>query len=308
MESTRKKIHIRINLNSRVLCGVFIFLLTTSYFLLTVPAFAGSLSCTIRSTACSAGEVAIFNMYTTSNSHAELASQSNYTNLVCCGGYSGIGNSCSGNYQKVLNLYASTNSHVEETSQSNYSNYACLSSNVGDVITVGYGSGSCSGYDTTLASISGVTNAHVGSTTAYNTRVCATVVVAVISVSVSDGTVAYGTVANNSQKSTIDLSDTQVATNDGTGAEDFNIKTSTATGGTAWSLGSSAGSDTFVHEVSTSSGSTYVKFATANVYQGLATNVSAAGTKNVDLRITTPTASTDLNQKTITVTVQAVAH
>lgn len=126
----------------------------------------------------------------------------------------------------------------------------------------------------------------------------------------TDGTVAYGNVALNAEKDTTasGLNDTQTARNNGTVAEDFNIKTSDATGGTQWTVGAAAGSNIFMHNFSTNSGSSWTSFDTTNSYKSLATNIASAGTKSFDLKIHAPTATTDYQQKTITVTIQAVQH
>jgi hypothetical protein len=147
-----------------------IILLTLS---MLAPIMASAaLSCTVAS-ACNTPDVAVFKLFQTGNSHAELASQSNYSKYVCCSGVSGISNSCSGpNAVTVLRLHDATNSHVEENTQGNYGNNACLSIANGTV-TVGYQNSNCTGFDTTLASISGVTNAHVGDASAYPLKVCA---------------------------------------------------------------------------------------------------------------------------------------
>jgi hypothetical protein len=63
-----------------------------------------------------------------------------------------------------------------------------------------------------------------------------------------------------------------------------------------------------VHEFSTNSGSNWTKFTTAGVYQTLSTGITASGTKAFDLQITAPNPSSDTVQKTITITVQAVAE
>ena len=129
-----------------------------------------------------------------------------------------------------------------------------------------------------------------------------------VSVSVTittDGTIAYGTLGPGESKSTITLSDTQTAQNDGNVAEDLNIKTDAPAG---WSLGSSSSTDTFVHELSTNGGSNWTQFATADVYQTLVSNIAAGGTQNFDLRFTAPNPSNSTTQKTITITVQAVQH
>ncbi len=132
----------------------------------------------------------------------------------------------------------------------------------------------------------------------------------VISVTVTDGTVAYGILSPSGSSNTTSggLNDTQVALNNGTVAEDFSIKTSTATGGTGWTLSSAIGSNIFVHEFSTNSGGNWTKFITADSYQTLINNVGVNSSQNFDLRLTAPSSSTDAVQKTITITVQAVQH
>ncbi len=132
---------------------------------------------------------------------------------------------------------------------------------------------------------------------------------AVVSVTItSDGTISYGTIANSATKSTIELSDAQVVKNDGNLAEDFTIKTSTATGGVQWNLGDLPGIDTFVHEFSINGGGAWTKFTTADSYQTFVNNIAAAATQNLDLRITAPSSSTDFQQKNITVTILAIQH
>lgn len=145
---------------------------------------------------------------------------------------------------------------------------------------------------------------------ATTATVNATVTAELISVSVSSGTVAYGTVPLSGTKDTTasGLNDTQTATNNGNVAEDFNIESSNATGGTAWTLsGTAIGSDQYMHKFSTNSGSSWTAMTTG--YGTLATNIAAtSGTQNFDLEILTPSSSSDYQQKSITVTVQAVAH
>lgn len=131
----------------------------------------------------------------------------------------------------------------------------------------------------------------------------------VISISLdTDGTVSYGYVPLNTSKSTIDLSDTQTVSNDSTVAVDLNIKSSNATGGTAWTLASTTASDQYMHEFSINNGGAWTALTTPDQYQTLTTNVAVSGTQSFDLRLTTPTATTDYNQKTATVTIQAVEN
>jgi len=72
-------------------------------------------------------------------------------------------------------------------------------------------------------------------------------------------------------------------------------------------LGSSTGNNIFVFEFKASGDADFTKFTTPGSYQTFATGVTASSTKSLDLRITTPTSSSDYQQKSITVTVQAVA-
>jgi hypothetical protein len=126
-----------------------------------------------------------------------------------------------------------------------------------------------------------------------------------ISVSItSDGTIAYGVLNEGESKSTIDLSDTQTVQNDGNSVANFNIKTSAPSG---WSLGLTAGPDTFVHEYSVNSGGNWTKLTTADSYQTLVGNIAVSATQNFDMRITAPNPSTSTTEKTINITIQAVA-
>lgn len=155
------------------ICSVFT-LICVIFFSFQTFVSAGTLSCTIRSGSCNAGEAVVLKMHNTTNSHAELPSQSNYSNLLCCGGVTGISNSCSGTYATVLKVYSATNSHVEVNTQSLYTNSACLAVPSGGSVTIAYQDNNCTGYDTTLASISGVTNAHIAGTTTYTKKICGT--------------------------------------------------------------------------------------------------------------------------------------
>jgi hypothetical protein len=146
--------------------------------------------------------------------------------------------------------------------------------------------------------------------------VAATVTPQNISVTVADGSVAYGTLAVSSNASTIasGLNDTQTATNNGNVAEDFNITSTDATGGNTWTLAGTIGADQYKHSYcNTGSGSpdpcdtgaTWNAMSTG--YTQIANSVSAAGTSKFDLKIDTPSTVSDYTQKSITVTVQAVA-
>lgn len=177
--------------------GTVIFLATVLFSVLTFVqvAYAGTLSCSVAAS-CPSGTV-IYRMSGIDNAHAELASQSNYSQLVCCSGVTGLGNSCSGTFATALKLSGTSNAHAEQNSQSNYANNACISVPSGGSVSVGYQATNCSGFDTTLGSINGTTNAHVGDGSAYTTKICATASGSAQSLtfSISDNTIGFGTLS-----------------------------------------------------------------------------------------------------------------
>jgi hypothetical protein len=152
-----------------ILVGILSFAVLLCFVFSTIA--LASLSCSVA-TSCPTGTV-IFRMSSTSNAHAELPSQSLYTNLVCCTGVTGIGNTCSAPHAVVLHLSSTTNAHVEQNDQANYTNNVCLKGPTDSVVTVAYQNTNCIGYDTTVVSISSTTNAHVGSGNVYTKKVCA---------------------------------------------------------------------------------------------------------------------------------------
>lgn len=154
---------------------------------------------------------------------------------------------------------------------------------------------------------------------ASTATVAATVTPQNISVSVNDGSVAYGTLDLSSTQNTTSsgVDDSQTATNDGNVAEDFNITSTNATGGTAWTLAGTIGANQFKHSFcTTGTGSpdpcdtspTWTAITTAGSYQALGSNITVSGTKKFDLKLDTPSSTSDYTQKSITVTVQAVIH
>jgi len=276
--------------------------------------YAGTLSCSVT-TSCSSPNVVIFRMQNTSNSHAGTAAGSTYTNLVCCGGVTGIGNSCSGNYATVLKLSGATNAHARQNSLADYSgsNNACISTPAGP-ISVGYvaGNSTCAtgGYDTTLGSMAATTNSHVGDANAYtgagNYKICATAEAAIISVTITaNGTISYGTLPAGTSKSTIQLVTTPVAKNNGNVAEDFKIKGQNTA--CQWTLAATAGNNQYVHEYSANSGGSWTPLTTAGD-QVLVSNIAVNGTQTADLRVTTPTITNCYNSQSADVTITAYQH
>lgn len=219
--------------------GISIGVILAACFLYGDKALAGTLSCSVTTSAACSGTV-IYRMSGVSNAHAELPSQSTAaydSNVVCCTGVTGLGSSCSGTYATALKLSGTTNAHAEQNSQSNYANSACISVPSGGSVSVGYQASNCTGFDTTLGSMWGTTNAHVGDGTAYITRICATAVGAsgTLSVDIVDSggntvsspSVSFGAVAFsfNAQTSTGTL---------GVAAQKIRLSNTTAT--PAWTL------------------------------------------------------------------------
>jgi hypothetical protein len=141
---------------------------------------------------------------------------------------------------------------------------------------------------------------------ATEATITATVTVQNISLSVSDGSIAYGVLPVNTSRDTCYLDDTQTVTNDGNVAEDFNIKGKNSEN---WTLGSTPGSEVYVHKFATSSCPvTWGGTALTTSYQTMATNIPVNGSATLNLQITTPTATNYYTQQDVSVMVMAVAH
>ena len=139
---------------------------------------------------------------------------------------------------------------------------------------------------------------------ATTANVTATVTAVNLAISVADGSIAYGSVNLSTATTTANNGETQVVTNDGSTMK-LNVKSSDATGGPAWTLATSIASNVFKHEVSTTTGSTYMTFQATDTYLTASTSIAAGLTQNLDFRFTTPSGTTDFVQKSVTVTVQA---
>lgn len=133
--------------------------------------------------------------------------------------------------------------------------------------------------------------------------VAATVSATNLSVSVSTGTITFGSVALNTSTTTAGHGYTQTVTNNGSDAT-LSVKATNATNGTAWTLSTSPGSDAYKLQVSTTTGASYMTLQSANTYLTASTTFSSLTSGNLDFQLTTPTASTDFVQKSITITVQ----
>lgn len=192
------------------------FLITAVFLGLTVGkiVYAGTLSCSVTTAAACTGTV-IWRMSGATNAHAELPSQATAayaSNVVCCSGVTGLGNACTGTFATALKLSGVTNAHSEQNSQANYANNACISVPSGGTVSIGYQATNCTGFDTTLGSMTGTTNAHVGNTTAYTTKICGTAAGAAaqtLTFSISDISIGF---------SNLDSANERWATGDGAGS------------------------------------------------------------------------------------------
>jgi hypothetical protein len=143
--------------------------------------------------------------------------------------------------------------------------------------------------------------------------VTATVTAQNISVSVSDGTVSYGTMAVSTYQTTLPagVNDAQTATNNGNVTEDFNIKGQNSAN---WTLAGTPGPDAYEHQFCNDTDNdcsnpptTPYTDMTTN-YTTLDTGIPPSGTNLFQLRLGTPTVSTNFTAQSVDVTVQAVAN
>jgi len=298
-----------------IFLGVFGLILFLGLVLVKIGDFnfvsaEGTLSCSVT-TDCSSGTV-IFRMKNTTNSHAGTPTGSSYPNLVCCSGVTGLGNDCNAaNKSVVLRLSGANNAHVRQNTLGDYAgaNNACISAPAGDTISVAYRSGSCAGDEATFGSMSGATNAHVGTT--YTTKICAKITAAVVySVSVDPTSVNYGGMAMNTTRASAIITATV-----GDAATKLNIIGADATyteggkcgdGVCTWALSIALGQDQYVHAFTKSTGLTtggtlgsnpsseWVALTKTN--QLLSASVTANGSQNFKLDMRTPsTAGTETN-------------
>lgn len=124
----------------------------------------------------------------------------------------------------------------------------------------------------------------------------------------SSGIIEYGYVELGNSTTTLNHGYTQTAQNvDGNTIEKLNVRSSDATNGTGWTLDSAISSDHFKHEFSTTTGATWTIMPDSSTYVTADPSVAVSGTVDFDFRLTVPSSTSDYNEKSITITVQAVA-
>jgi len=137
----------------------------------------------------------------------------------------------------------------------------------------------------------------------------------VVSISViENSSFDYGTLAlspnisNPTKKNTIELGKTPVIKNTGSVAVDLAVKSSDAIDGTTWNLveASNIGANNYCHQYSTTGGTTWTDFPITNDYTGIIlSSLGVNATFPLDLQILMPTSSTDIVEKSITITIRA---
>jgi len=141
--------------------------------------------------------------------------------------------------------------------------------------------------------------------------VTATVTADVIAVTVADGGVAYGTLAPGATANTVTLTDTQIVTNTGNVAEDFEIKGTDVEDG--WDIGPAAGSDIYFHgwckDLAGGCDAVGDYAAMTNGYStGFVSNKTADGHTDLDLWIRVPTVNTMTDEQAVDVTILATKY
>jgi hypothetical protein len=164
---------------------IVVAIVFASGFLIVNSAKAVGLTCDVRTAAaCSGGtNVIVLKMSSATNAHAATSTWSNTVynnNVICCSGVVGLGTDCSGTYATVININAAGgNSHVSETNGGSYPTRICLRAPTGGSVSVNYAA-NCSGYDTTVGSITAAANSHIGNSSwaAGTIKICATAAIA----------------------------------------------------------------------------------------------------------------------------------
>ncbi len=127
--------------------------------------------------------------------------------------------------------------------------------------------------------------------------------------SAGDGTLAYGIVDLSSSTTTdpAGINDVETFRNTGSVAEKFSIQTSTATGGTTWTVTAGApGVNTYRHSFTTTTVTTWQILDAADTYETASSTVSVSSDVNIYMKIETPSGTSgDYAQKTITITLLA---
>jgi len=187
------------HLQSDWLLTLTVLFFVSLIFILNPPTTGATLSCSIASV-CNSPDVALINISATDNAHASIGTSTDYnTNIVCCINVSSLSSACNGTYGAIVNLSSTTNAHVETSSLSNYPIKACLHVATGGYVSSTVQSTNCTGYHTTVASMSTTTtNGHVGDSSAYIYKICASAAAPPqsLSFSISSSSIGFGNLSS----------------------------------------------------------------------------------------------------------------
>ncbi len=144
-------------------------------------------------------------------------------------------------------------------------------------------------------------------------NVSATVQVTNVSLTITNGSFDYGTLSISDTEDTtvngLNIS-TPVITNKGNVAQNFKVKgQNSSSAGAGWGLESSPAAEKYAHSTCIADCDTdpiWTALTTENAV--LASNIAKDATVEMDLQIETPTSTTDFNQQTVIVDVQAVVY
>ena len=277
MKFTQKK-------NHKIFLWSTISIFSISIFFLGISKVYAALSCSVTTAAACTGTT-VLRMSGSSNAHSELPAQSNSnydSNVICCSGVAGLGNSCSGTYGVIAKLSAVTNAHVEENTNSNFAQNACMS-NTSGTVTIGYQNSNCTGYDTTLGSISASTNAQIGDGSAYTRKICASSAAGTLGVDIVDsGGTSVSSPSVSMSGATIGFGCQTTTGTFGTSSEKIRVTNSTGTATWTLSVAASAPTDLWTQgtnkfDFNDSTGSGCTDGADADAYGGqLTQNPSGA--------------------------------
>jgi len=157
----------------------------------------------------------------------------------------------------------------------------------------------------------GLTMIGLDSKAATTGNVTATVTAQNVSVSLNQTSFNYGTIALSSSSSTVPLFGGAgiIATNEGNVNSDLTISGADTPG---WTLGGTAGADTYVHmfcnETSSDCSNPTTNYTALTTGQAsLATDLAASGAQAFQLHIKTPTSTSYYNEQSALVTLQISA-
>lgn len=144
--------------------GLFLFVFLSSGI------FAEQVCSIVPKAQCSADNT-LMKVSDLTNSHGEVSTLNNYAYAVCCN-FAGSTQCEVDGSNKVIGLSSTTNAHAEVPLLTNYATDVCY----GDLSCISStdecGTATAANYPLGILSLSASTNAHIGNTTDYTTKIC----------------------------------------------------------------------------------------------------------------------------------------